>query len=72
MYMCDLQRNVGVNNLPKVVTRQRRGRELNSQRSSCKSNSITTRLPNHHVLGQDGVLRAKISDEDLLHYSNKI
>jgi len=28
---CDLLRHVGVNNLPKVVTRQRRGRELNSQ-----------------------------------------
>ena len=44
---CDLQRHVGVNNLPKVVTPQRRGRELNSQPSSCKSNALTTRLPSH-------------------------
>ena len=28
---CNLQRHMGVNNLPKVVTRQRGGRELNSQ-----------------------------------------
>jgi len=44
---CDLQGRVGVNNLPKVVTRQRRGRELNSQPSSCKSNDLTTKLPSH-------------------------
>jgi len=37
---CDLLRHVGVNNLPKVVTRQRRGRELNLQPSSCKSNAL--------------------------------
>ena len=42
---CDLLRHVGVNNLPKVVTRQRRGRELNSQPASCKSNALATRLP---------------------------
>jgi len=46
---CDLLRYVGVNNLPKVVTRQRRGRELNLQPSSCKSNALTTRLSNHFV-----------------------
>jgi len=28
---CDLPRHMGVNNLPKVVTQQRHGRELNSQ-----------------------------------------
>ena len=44
---CDLLRHVGVNNLPKVVTRQRRGRELNSQPASCKSNALATRLPCH-------------------------
>jgi len=44
---CDLLRHVGVNNLPKVVTRQRRGRELNSQPASCKSNALATRLPSH-------------------------
>ena len=38
----------GVSNLPKVVTRQRRGRELNSQPSSCKSNALTTRLSSHY------------------------
>ena len=44
---CDLLRHVGVNNLPKVVTRHRRGRELNSQPASCKSNALATRLPSH-------------------------
>jgi len=43
---CNLPRHVGVNNLPKVVTRQRRGRELNAQPASCKSNAFATRLPN--------------------------
>ena len=47
---CDLLRRVGVYNLPKVVTRQRCGRELNSQPSSCKSNAITTRLPSDPLL----------------------
>ena len=46
---CDLLRHVGVNNLPKVVSRQRRGRELNSQPASCKSNALATRLPSHPV-----------------------
>ena len=43
---CDLLRHVRVNKLPKVVTRQHRGRELNSQPASCKSNALATRLPN--------------------------
>jgi len=38
-FYCDLLRHVGLNNLHKVVTRQRRGRELNSQPASCKSKS---------------------------------
>ena len=46
----DLQRHVGVNNLPKVTTRQCRSRKLNSQPSSCKSNALTTKQPSHHVL----------------------
>jgi len=46
---CDLLRHVGVNNLPKVVTRQRWGRELNSRLASCKSNASATRLPSHHL-----------------------
>jgi len=44
---CDLLRHVGVNNLPKVVTRQCRCRELNLQPASCKSNALATRLPSH-------------------------
>ena len=44
---CDLLRHVGVNNLPKVVTWQRQGWELNSQPASCKSNALATRLQSH-------------------------
>jgi len=33
--------------LPKVVTRQRSGWELNSQPAGCKSNALATRLPSH-------------------------
>ena len=47
---CDLQRHVGVNNLPKVVIRQCRDRELNSQPSSCKFNVLATRLPSHPII----------------------
>jgi len=42
---CDLLRHVCVNSLPKVVIRQRRGREVNSQPLSCESNALATRLP---------------------------
>jgi len=48
---CDLLRHVGVNNLPKVATRQRRGWELNSQPANCKSNALATRLPSHPKVG---------------------
>ena len=44
---CDLLRHVGVSSLPKVVTRQRRGRELNSQPASSKSNALATRPSSH-------------------------
>ena len=45
-----LLRYVGLNNLPKVVTRQHGGRESNLQPWSCKSNALTTRLPIHQML----------------------
>ena len=36
--------------MPKVVTRQRRGWELNSQPAGCKSNALATRLPSCDIL----------------------
>jgi len=54
---CDLPRHVGVNNLPKVVTGQRHGRELNSQLASCKSNALATRLPNQCVVTPVGIVK---------------
>jgi len=42
---CNLQRHVGVNNLPKVVTRQRGIWELNLWPLNHESNALTIRLP---------------------------
>jgi len=38
---------VGANSLPKTVTRQRRGCDLNPGRSVSESSTLTTRLPSH-------------------------
>jgi len=38
---------MGVNNLPKTVTRQRRGCDLNPGPSAPESSTLTTRLPSH-------------------------
>jgi len=40
---------MGVNSLPKTVTRQRRGCDLNSGPSAPESSTLTTRLPSHPV-----------------------
>jgi len=41
---------MGVNSLPKTVTRQRRGCELNPGPSAPESSTLTTRLPSHPKL----------------------
>jgi len=38
---------MGVNSLPKTVTRQRRGCDLNLGPSAPESSMLTTRLPSH-------------------------
>jgi len=38
---------MGVNSLPKTVTRQRRDRDLNPRPSAHESSTLTTRLPSH-------------------------
>ena len=40
---------MGVNSLPKAVTRQRLGCDLNPGPSVPESNTLTTRLPSHPV-----------------------
>jgi len=40
---------MGVNSLPKTVTRQRRDRDLNPGPSAPESSTLTTRLPSHGV-----------------------
>jgi len=41
---------MGVNSLPKTVTRQRRGCDLNPGPSAPESSTLTTRLPSHQVV----------------------
>jgi len=38
---------MGVNSLPKTVTRQRRGWDLNPDTTAPESSTLTTRLPSH-------------------------
>jgi len=40
---------MGVNSLPKTVTRHRRGCDLNPGPSAPESSTLTTRLPSHHT-----------------------
>ena len=40
---------MGVNSLPKTVTRQRRGCDLNPGPSALESSTLTTRLPSHPI-----------------------
>ena len=44
---------MGVNSLPKTVTRQRRGCDLNPGPSAPESSTLTTRLPSHPVVVQN-------------------
>jgi len=41
---------MGVNSLPKTVTRQRRGCDLNLGPRAPESGTLTTRLPSHHMV----------------------
>ena len=41
---------MGVNSLPKTVTRQRRDCDLNPGPSALESSTLTTRLPSHPVM----------------------
>ena len=43
------KRTMGVNSLPKTVTRQRRGCDLNPRSSAPESSTLTTRLPSHPI-----------------------
>ena len=45
---------MGVNSLPKTVTGQRRGCDLNPGSSAPESSTLTTRLPSHPVAGGGG------------------
>jgi len=47
---------MGVNSLPKTVTRQRRNCDLNPGPSASESSTLTTRLPSHPLIGEREVL----------------
>ena len=46
---------MGVNSLPKTVTRQRRDCDLNPGRSAPESSTLTTRLPSHPVTSTEDI-----------------
>jgi len=43
---------MGVNSLPKTVTRQRRGCDLNPGPIAPESSTLTTRLPSHPIVNR--------------------
>jgi len=47
---------MGVNSLPKTVTRQRHDCDLNPGPSASESSTLTTRLPSHLLIGEREVL----------------
>ena len=54
---------MGVNSLPKTVTRQRRGCDLNPGPSAPESSTLTTRLPSHFY-GEGGKGKGPTSKVD--------
>ena len=52
---------MGVNSLPKTVTRQRRDCDLNPGRSAPESSTLTTRLPSHPTVVNIGVNAAAVA-----------
>ena len=56
---------MGVNSLPKTVTRQRRGCDLNPGRTAPESSTLTTRLPCAPVYVYSG-LHARASGPDVV------
>ena len=53
---------MGVNSLPKTVTRQRRGCDFNPGPAAPESSALTTRLPSHPPVTCNGLnVRASVS-----------
>jgi len=52
---------MGVNSLPKTVTGQRRGCDLNPGPTAPESSTLTTRLPSHTVGGGGANVRSRAS-----------
>jgi len=50
---------MGVNSLPKTVTRQRRGCDFNPGPSAPESSTLTTQLPSHRKPGKKRLNRSR-------------
>jgi len=61
---------MGVNSLPKTVTRQRRDCDLNPGRAAPESSTLTTRLPSHPVDGMEKVNEQVMLNADQLQSVN--
>jgi len=59
---------MGVNSLPKTVTRQRRDGDLNPGPSAPESNTLTTQLPNHPIVSYRIMFLILVPFVDLLTY----
>ena len=57
---------MGVNSLPKTVTRQRRGCDLNPDPSAPESSTLTTRLPSHSVIAIENLSKTLCCKSNLL------
>ena len=56
---------MGVNSLPKTVTRQRRGCNLNPGLSAPESSTLTTRLPSHPAAGASAEGASRVNRANL-------
>ena len=72
---------MGVNSLPKTVTRQRRGCDLNPGPSAPESSTLTTRLPSHQdtksainrtVVDQPSTADSTCDGRPIVHHSTVI
>ena len=57
-----------MNSLPKTVTRQRRGCDLNPGRSAPESSTLTTRLPSHVIISVQHYRQHQRAHQDHHHH----
>jgi len=60
---------MGVNSLPKTVTRQRRGCDLKPGPSAPESRTLTTRLPSHPIQSLTGIIKKETAAEHVARWA---